>query len=134
MSLMTLCARVAVAAPFLVQGWDAATAPENHRERAALFAPILEKAGLKLDEAASDLSSRGLGAAYLAGGAALAAGILPRAAAAGLAAAHVPVSIANYPIFRHEGAQARRDAIGLAQGAAMIGGAILAAKATRAGL
>ena len=134
MSLLTFLARAAVAAPFVVQGYDATTAPENHRERAATFAPLLAKAGVEMDEATTDLSSRGLGLAYLAGGAALAAGVFPRLAAAGLAAAHIPVSAANHPIWKHERAEARADAIGLAQGAAMIGGAILAAKAKRAQL
>lgn len=132
MSLLTFLARAAVAAPFVVQGYDAATAPENHRERAATFAPLLAKAGIEMDEATTDLASRGLGLAYLAGGAALATGVCARLAAAGLAAAHIPVSAANYPIWKHEGAQARSDAIGLAQGAALIGAAFLAAKAKRA--
>ncbi len=141
MSFLSLCARAAVAAPFLVQGFDAATAPHAHRGRAAVFAPVfapvLAKAGIELDDSLTDLSSRALGLAYLAAGAALAAGIAPRLAAAGLSLAHVPVCLANHPFWQHSASERRSDAIGIAQGAAMIGGAVLAAVSTparRAGL
>lgn len=132
MSFLTVAARTAVAAPFFVQGLDALSAPHNHRERAALFAPVLAALGINLDEHLSDASTRALGAAYIAGSTALATGIFPRVAAAGLSLAHVPVTLANNQLWRAEGAQRRRDAIGLAQGVAMIGGAILAARATKA--
>lgn len=130
MSFLPLAARLALAAPFALQGLDAVIAPEDHRERAANLAPLTEPVlgalGLKLTDATMDMAARGLGAAYLAGTAGLATGIAPRLASAGLALAHVPVTLANYPFWKHETSQRRDDAIGLAQGVAMIGGALLA--------
>lgn len=83
--------RAALGVPFVVLGVPAATEP-GPRVQAA------EKLGLPEPE----LMVRVNGAAMAVGGAALALGVLPRAAALGLAASLVPTTLAGHAFWEHE--------------------------------
>ncbi|MDO4887505.1 MAG: DoxX family membrane protein [Actinomycetaceae bacterium] len=127
MSLSNAIARPLLACPFVVEGVDALIRPAAHRERAQALAPLARRAGIELDDDTSDLASRALGATYVVAGLSLAVGKMPRLAAATLAAAQVPVTLANNPAWQHTGAERAADLRGLASAGAVIGGLLLAA-------
>lgn len=88
MKLLHVLGRVAFGAPFIMLGLDAAKEPGG-RVKAA------EALGIPQPE----LVVRANGAAMVAGGVALAAGVLPRAAAAGLALSLIPTTQAGHPFW-----------------------------------
>lgn len=90
-------AHVALGIPFIVLGYEAAKDPG-----------IRVKAAEGLGIPHPELAVRFNGAAMLAGGAALALGVLPRAAALGLAASLVPTTLAGHPYWRMTDPQARQ--------------------------
>ena len=90
--------RLALGTTFAWLGYDAATTPGGRVKSAADL-------GLPNPEAAVRFN----GAAMVAGGAALALGILPRAAALGLAASLVPTTLAGHPFWKLEDPQARNQ-------------------------
>jgi putative oxidoreductase len=97
---MTIANRITGAAlgiPFVWLGYEAATAPGN---RVALAA----KMGVPRPEEAVRFN----GAAMVAGGAALAASVQPRAAALGLVASMIPTTLAGHSFWKEEDAQARK--------------------------
>ncbi|MFP4311145.1 MAG: DoxX family membrane protein [Nitriliruptoraceae bacterium] len=95
-SLLRL-ARVLLGTPFVVLGYEAAAEPGPRVELArALGIPEPE------------LAVRANGAAMALGGAALAAGILPRAAALGLVASLAPTTVAGHPYWTMEDPGARK--------------------------
>lgn len=127
-NLLRAIARPLLAAPFILAGLDAATAPEHHRERAAHLYSLAEKAGLKIElsAAAVDTTTQATGLAMTAAGTALALGKLPRFSAATLAVLHVPLALANNPFWTHEGAERHNSLVNLAGAAGLIGGALIA--------
>ncbi|WP_022918505.1 DoxX family protein [Ruania albidiflava] len=88
MKVLHVLGRAALGLPFIVLGYGSAKEPGG-RVKAA------EKLGLPRP----DLVVRANGAAMVAGGAALAVGVLPRAAAVGLVASLVPTTLAGHPFW-----------------------------------
>ncbi|MGO3083777.1 DoxX family membrane protein [Ancrocorticia populi] len=127
MSIMRALARPLLATPFAASGADALLKPAGHRERARIFEPIADKAGIELTDKNLDLATRALGITQILGAAGLATGKFPRFSAAVLAAVQVPLALANNPVWLHTGAARREDLAGLATSAGLIGGAGLAA-------
>ena len=97
MSATNALARALVAAPFVVLGYDAARDPGGRVDLAAAL-------GVPRPEDAVRLN----GAAMAVGGLALATGVFPRAAAAGLVASLVPTTIAGHPYWRMDDPAARK--------------------------
>lgn len=89
MRLLHILGRAALGVPFVVLGLDAAREPGG-RVKAA------EDLGLP----APEVMVRANGAAMAVGGAALAVGVLPRAAAAGLVLSLAPTTLAGHPYWR----------------------------------
>lgn len=126
MSILRKTARPLLALPFVLSGMEAAIRPSRHRERAAVFAPLTEKAGIELDERTTDRLTRALGAANVLAGFALASGRAPRIGALILAALQIPITLANNAFWLHAGDQRQEDIAGIVAGAGLIGGALLA--------
>ena len=95
--LAVAIARLLMAGIFIHGGWSAFKEPGKRAKQA-------EKLGLPKAER----MVRANGLAMAAGGAALALGIVPRAAAAGLIASLVPTTLAGHRFWEEEDQQARR--------------------------
>ena len=95
--LAVATARLLMAGIFIHGGWTAFKEPGHRTEQA-------EKLGLPKAERLV----RANGLAMAAGGGALALGIVPRAAAAGLIASLVPTTLAGHRFWEEEDPQARR--------------------------
>lgn len=91
MSLLRRVAYVTAGIPFVILGYQSLAEPGGRVQAAAGL-------GLKDPENAVKIN----GAAMVVGGAALAAGILPRLCAAGLAAALIPTTLAGHAFWKHE--------------------------------
>ncbi|MGO1590408.1 MAG: DoxX family protein [Ancrocorticia sp.] len=127
MSILRALARPLLATPFAASGVDALVRPAGHRERARVLEPVAEKAGLELTDRNLDLATRAIGLTQIVSAAGLATGKFPRACAGVLAAIHIPLALANNPVWLHTGDERREDLKGLATSAGLIGGAGLAA-------
>lgn len=88
MRILHVLGRVAFGAPFIVLGLDAVKEPGARVK-------TVEALGIPQPE----LVVRANGAAMVAGGAALSAGVLPRAAAAGLVLSLIPTTHAGHPFW-----------------------------------
>lgn len=97
MKLISTLGRVALGVPFVILGYDAAKEPGPRAGMAA-----------KIGVPEPELAVRVNGAAMAAGGAALALGVLPRTAAAGLAVSLVPTTLAGHPFWEFEDKAARK--------------------------
>ncbi len=95
--LAVATARLLMAGIFIHGGWNAFKDPANRAKQA-------EKLGLPKAERIV----RANGLAMAAGGTALALGIVPRAAAAGLIASLVPTTLAGHRFWEEQDEQARR--------------------------
>ena len=95
--LAAATARLLMAGIFVHGGWNAFKDPSNRAKQA-------EKLGLPKAER----MVRANGLAMAAGGTALALGIVPRAAAAGLIASLVPTTLAGHRFWEEQDEQARR--------------------------
>jgi putative oxidoreductase len=95
--LAVATARLLMAGIFIHGGWNAFKDPANRAKQA-------EKLGLPKAERIV----RANGLAMAAGGTALALGIVPRAAAAGLTASLVPTTLAGHRFWEEQDEQARR--------------------------
>jgi uncharacterized membrane protein YphA (DoxX/SURF4 family) len=121
MPIVHRLAHAALGAPFLWLGYEAAAEPGG---RVALAADL----GIPNPELAVRLN----GAAMVAGGAALALGVLPRAAALGLAVSLVPTTLAGHAFWKHEDPQARHtQRIQLLKNLGLVGGLIAVAVADK---
>ena len=122
MNLVRHLARALVGAPFVYLGHQAATAPGARVQMAADL-------GIPNPETAVRLN----GWAMVAGGAALAAGVLPRVAAGGLAAALVPTTLAGHAFWNHDDPSARTvNRIQFLKNTALLGGLLaIAARPAR---
>lgn len=125
MSILRTIARPLLAAPFALTGIDALLHPHNHRERARVAEPLVEKCGLTLDDSTVDTATRALGATFVLASAGLSFGVFPRASAGLLACVQLPVTLANYPVWKRE-RRLSSDLSGLATSAALVGGALIA--------
>lgn len=115
--MLTTLARVCLAAPFVVLGYQAAAEPGG---RVALAAAI----GVPEPE----LAVRVNGVAMVAGGVALGLGVLPRAAAAGLVASMVPTTLAGHAFWKDQDpAAAAGNRIQFLKNVGLIGGLVAAA-------
>jgi putative oxidoreductase len=114
-------ARLLLAAMFVHGGWNAFKDP-GRRARAA------ERLRLPRPE----VMVRANGAAMMLGGGAMAIGILPRAAAFGLAASLVPTTLAGHPFWTEDDEGARRmQTIHFLKNLGLLGGLILVAARPR---
>jgi putative oxidoreductase len=95
--LSVAIARVLMAGIFIHGGWNAFKEPAKRAKQAEV---------LGLPNAERMVQANGL--AMASGGAALALGIVPRAAAAGLIASLVPTTLAGHRFWEEEDPQARR--------------------------
>lgn len=95
--LAAAIARLLMAGIFIHGGWNAFKDPANRAKQA-------EKLGLPKAER----MVRANGLAMAVGGTALALGIVPRAAAAGLIASLVPTTLAGHRFWEEQDEQARR--------------------------
>jgi putative oxidoreductase len=113
-------ARALLAAPFVVLGYEAAAEPGG---RVALAADL----GIRDPETAVRVN----GAAMTAGGVALGLGILPRAAAAGLAVSLVPTTLAGHAFWNHDDPGARKtNRIQFLKNLGLLGGLVAVVAAT----
>jgi putative oxidoreductase len=119
MSLLATTGRVLLAAPFVVLGYEAAAEPGP---RVALAAEL----GVPNPE----LAVRFNGAAMSVGGVALALGVLPRLAAAGLVASMVPTTVAGHAYWTMDDPLARKmNRIQVLKNVGLVGGLLAAAAA-----
>ncbi|MFC5281634.1 DoxX family protein [Arcanobacterium canis] len=125
-TLVNFAGRVALAAPFIILGSEAAREP-GARVNAVKKAPI------KFAQDHADELVRFNGAAMVAGGLGVASGILPHAAALGLVAATAPTTLAGHDYWNiDDESQRPNQRIHFWKNVAMIGGAlILASQYTR---
>jgi putative oxidoreductase len=121
MSLVQRLARVALAAPFVWLGYEAASEPGSRVELAA-----------KLGVPEPELAVKVNGAAMVAGGLALATGVLPKTAAAGLVASMIPTTLAGHSFWQHEDPQLRKtNRIQFLKNLGLIGGLLAVAASGR---
>ena len=127
MDLLRRVARPLLAAPFIVDGFSALRNPVPHVERARVLTPLLEKAGLEVDDDAMTMATRAMGAVTIISGLALATGRGQRGAAAALASVAVPLAVVNSPVWtatsRAERHQMTSD---LMRSLALFGGLVIA--------
>lgn len=120
MGLSRFAARAAMAAPFIVMGWSGATEPGGRVK-------LAEDLGIPNAEAAVRFN----GAAMVAGGVALAAGVLPRAAATGLAVSMVPTTLAAHSFWTNDDPKMRNiNRIQFLKNLGMVGGLLAVAFAS----
>lgn len=121
MSVIRRLAQIALGVPFTILGGQAAADP-GPRVAAA------ERLGLP----EAETMVRFNGAAMVAGGAALSLNILPRTAAAGLAAALVPTTVAGHAFWTYEDeTQRQTQKLHFLKNTALIGGLLAFAVSRR---
>jgi putative oxidoreductase len=117
MSITRTAARLMLAAPFVVLGYEAAAEPGGRVDLAAALGVPNPEASVRFN-----------GAAMAVGGVALGLGVLPRAAAAGLAASLVPTTLAGHAFWQHEDPGARKqNRIQFLKNAGLLGGLVAVA-------
>jgi putative oxidoreductase len=122
MTMLPLVARALLAAPFVKLGYDAAMEPGGRVQLAA-----------DLGVPQPELAVRFNGAAMAVGGAALAAGVLPTAAAAGLTASMIPTTWAGHAFWRMEDPAGRKmNQIQFLKNVGLVGGLLAIAAGARA--
>jgi putative oxidoreductase len=116
-------ARLLTGTTYVLLGVDALRSPGGRVAAAApLLARLRDVVPLPEDDA---LLVRANGAAQAAGGAAIAAGVLPRTAALGLIGSMVPTTLAGHAFWKVEDPAARKQQqVQLLKNLAMIGGLI----------
>jgi putative oxidoreductase len=123
MPIARTVSRALLAAPFVWLGYEAAAEPGGRVDLAAA-----------MGVANPELAVRFNGAAMVAGGVALGFGVLPRLAAAGLAASLVPTTLAGHAFWTHEDATARKtNRIQFLKNLGLLGGLVAAAADGRTG-
>jgi uncharacterized membrane protein YphA (DoxX/SURF4 family) len=121
MSFLDRLGRIAVAAPFVWLGAEAAADP-GIRVKLAV--------DLGIPEAVADKAVRFNGAAMVAGGLGVATGILPRAAALGLVGSMVPTTLAGHAFWKDTDPMARKtNRIHLLKNVGLTGAALVVAAA-----
>ncbi len=117
MTIAQTVARVLLAAPFIVLGYEAAAEPGPRVE-------LARKLGVPEPEAAVRFN----GVAMSVGGVALALGVLPRASAAGLAASLVPTTLAGHAYWNDEDPAVRKvNRIQVLKNLGLLGGLVAVA-------
>jgi putative oxidoreductase len=121
MQTASFLARALLAAPFIKLGFDAAIEPGG---RVALAADL----GVPRPE----LAVRGNGAAMTLGGIALATGVLPRTAAAGLVGSMIPTTLAGHAFWQMDEPGARKaNQIQFLKNVGLVGGLVAIIAASR---
>lgn len=121
MSSPSFLVRALLAAPFVKLGYDAAVEPGGRVQLAA-----------DLGVPRPELAVRFNGAAMTVGGAALAAGVLPRTAAAGLVVSMIPTTWAGHAYWAMEEPGARKmNQIQFLKNVGLVGGLLAAIAASR---
>jgi putative oxidoreductase len=117
MSLVHRLGLIGLAAPFVIMGWSGATEPGGRTQLAA---------NLGIPQAEAAVRFNGL--AMVAGGFGLALGVLPRAAAAGLAVSMVPTTLAAHSFWRNDDQRMRGiNRIQFLKNLGMVGGLVAVA-------
>lgn len=118
-------ARLLIGSTFAILGWDAASAPGPRVDAAAPTLDTLRTVvPLPKD---NELLVRANGAAQAVGGALLGVGVLPRTAAAVLAASLVPTTVAGHGFWTIEDPAARKmQRVQFQKNLAMLGGLLYA--------
>ncbi|HLS48680.1 MAG TPA: DoxX family membrane protein [Actinomycetaceae bacterium] len=129
MSISRRLARPLLSATFIADGIDAVRDPQSHVDRVERITPLLQSVGVPPSLTRDPVSLvRVSGGITTVAGLMLATGRKPRLAAAVLAAVHLPVMLANNPVWtardREERADMRR---GLIRGVSLLGGLAIAA-------
>jgi|SRR5690625_1040206 len=129
MSLSRRLARPLLSATFIADGFDALRNPDSHVDRVERITPLLTTAGVP-----PSLTRDPINLIRLSGGVTAVAGLMlatgrkPRLAAAVLAAVHLPVVLANNPVWAAKDGEERADMRrGLVQGVSLLGGLLIAA-------
>jgi putative oxidoreductase len=114
MSISRTAARLLLAAPFVVLGYEAAAEPGGRVDLAAALGVPNPAAAVRFN-----------GVAMAAGGVALGLGVLPRTAATGLAASLIPTTLAGHAYWQHEDPAARKqNRIQFLKNAGLLGGLV----------
>lgn len=117
MSLIKRAGRVAIGVPFIWLGYEAAKDPGGRTK-------LAEDMGVPQAE----MAVRANGAAMVLGGAALATGVLPRVAAAGLIASLIPTTVAGHAFWKIDDPSTRTvQRIQVLKNLGLIGGLALVA-------
>lgn len=127
MNILRMVARPLLAAPFIADGWSALRDPAPHVERVREVRPLLERAGLEVDDDQLALATRVAGGVTVAAGLGLALGKCQRSSAAVLAVVALPVALVANPVWA-AGGRAERKArrAGLMRSLALFGGLVFA--------
>lgn len=121
MNVLSALSRVAIGAPFVWMGYEAAKEPGRRVDVAADFG---------IPEDLAEASVRLNGAVMVAGGLAVATGVLPRLGALAVTGAMVPTTLAGHAFWKKDEPLARRlDRIQFLKNVGMVGG-LLAVAAT----
>lgn len=134
MSLNSVIARPLLAAPFVVDGLDAALKPKRHVDKVRRITPTLQKIGVPAVVTDSpELLTRALGAVTTLSAVGLALGKNPRTAALALAVVSVPTMIARNPVWTAGSKEERKEMTSRLIGSAGLVGGLLTASADRGG-
>lgn len=127
MNILRIVARPLLAAPFIADGISAVRDPDPHVERARSVTPLLERAGVELDDSQLRLATRVMGGVTTLAGVSLALGKGVRTSAGVLAAVAVPLAVVNNPVWAATTSQERRlRRHGLTRALALFGGLLIA--------
>jgi putative oxidoreductase len=119
MTITRTAARALLAAPFVVLGYEAAAEPGGRVDLARALGVPNPGQAVRLN-----------GVAMAVGGVALGTGVMPRAAAAGLAASLVPTTLAGHAFWQHDDPVARKtNRIQFLKNLGLLGGLVAAATA-----
>lgn len=129
MTLLARLARPLLAAPFIKDGIDAILHPEDHVDRFMEAATSLEKVGVPpVMRSDAQLLTRAAGVVSVGAGLMLATGRRPRTAALVLAGMNAVLTAVKNPVWETATRRERNEQwAGIAQGAALTGGLLLAA-------
>lgn len=120
MRLIPMVGRALLAPVFIYGGWDVLRNPEGRIK-------VAQEAGTPQPEIAVRMNA----AVMVGAGTLLLLGILPRLAAAALAAALAPTTLAGHPFWKKEGAERKQHVVHFLKNLATIGGLLLVAASSR---
>ncbi|WP_026460704.1 hypothetical protein [Schaalia suimastitidis] len=129
MNLLRAVARPLLAAPFIVEGWDALRHPRTHVDRIHATGVDLDDLPYvgELDDSTLEVATRILGGFTLLSAVAFAVGKSPRTNAAILACAAAPIALVNAPVWTaRTGEEKARHRSQLRLRGALVGAMLLA--------
>lgn len=132
---MALLTRTLIALPFIGAGAQAWRNPEGHREAVSRVIGLAGKLPIdtrvEWDKLPIDTITKATGAAMVGCGVMLMIGRCKRAAATGLAALQIPITLARSPFWQQEGEQKAKSVTDVVVSAGLIGGVWAAAASKR---